>query len=189
MISPIGDALLLAGLLLPFLPISSTLYLSGLVAFAGCPADAAQSCIVIGGLDLNALYAGAAALLASSAKLSAGSYLLIHMCLLALIAQFTTRGFRGRIVRTCAVVMWTGVLPLILGLAAAIARSHEIVCAGATCEPGEVIASVTLYGQVFFRWLTTVAVPLAVMVTGLLALTLGYRALIGRLVQIAMPSK
>ncbi len=179
-----GDALLLAALFLPFAPIVSTFYLYMTGLALGCPAETAQSC-ELAGLDFNSSYARSADMLAWTAQASAGGLLLIYMLLLGGLAQFTTKGLRGRVVRTCAVIMWAGVLPLILGLAAAITRSPQQICGGPPCDTSHLLASFALYGNVFFHWLASIAVPLAVLGAGLVALTLGYRALIGRLVLLA----
>jgi hypothetical protein len=79
--------------------------------------------------------------------------------------------------------MWAGVMPLILSLASALASSPERFCGTGPCETGALLTSFAFYGNVLFSWLADIAVPLAVMVTTLLAFTLGYLALIGRLVQ------
>ena len=184
-LSPIGDALLLAALFAPFAPIVASLYSYLLGQALGCPADTARAC-EIAGLDFNHLHARAAAMLAWTAQASrTGGPLLIYLLLLAGLAQFTTRGFRGRVVRTCAVIMWAGVMPLVLALAAAIPRSPEQLCGSWPCNAGTLLTSFAIYGNIFFQWLADIAVPLAVLVTGLLALTLGYRALIGRLMRLA----
>ncbi len=181
-LSPIGDALLLAALFAPFAPIVASLYSYLLGQALGCPADTAQAC-EIAGLDFNHLHARAAAMLAWTAKASrTGGPLLIYLLLLAGLAQFTTRGFRGRVVRTCAVIMWAGVMPLVLALTTAIPRSAEQICGTGPCNAGNPFTSFAIYGNIFFQWLADFAVPLAVMVTVLLALTLGYRILIGRFV-------
>ncbi len=180
-----GDALLLAGLFLPFVPIVATFYLHMIGQALGCPAQTAQPC-ELAGLDFNALYARSAELLGWTAQASAGGGLLIYMLLLAAVAQFTTRGLRGRVVRTCAVIMWAGVLPLILGLAAAITRAPQQLCGATPCDSASAMASFALYGNVFFHWLANIAVPLAVLAAGLVALTLGYRTLIGLMVQFVM---
>jgi len=177
-LSPTGDALLLASLFLPFAPIGITLdhYLIGLVL--GCPVDAAQACNMAG-LDFNHLFARSADMLERTAMLSRSSgALLVYLLLLAGLAQFTTKGFRGRVVRTCAVIMWAGVMPLILALASAITSSSEQLCGSRPCDTGTLFAGFAFYGNVFFSWLADIAVPLAVMMTGLLALTLGYAAMI-----------
>jgi len=182
-LSPAGDALLLIALFLPFAPIGTTvdLYLIGLAL--GCSADTTQMCEVAG-LDFNYLFARSAGMLDWTAMVSrAERSLLIYLLLLAGLAQFTTKGFRGRVVRTCAVIMWAGVMPLILSLASALASSPERFCGTGPCETGALLTSFAFYGNVLFSWLADIAVPLAVMVTTLLALTLGYLALIGRLVQ------
>ncbi len=183
-LSPAGDALLLAALFLPFAPIVTTfdLYLVSLAL--GCPVDTAQACS-LAGFDINHLLARSTHMLAWTAKAShAGAVLLVYMALLAGLAQFTTKGFRGRVVRTCAVIMWAGVLPLILALASAFAQAPELICGSAPCEAGNPFLSFALYGHVLFQWLADIAVPLAVMVSGLLALTLGYRILIGKFVNL-----
>ena len=177
-LSPTGDALLLAALFLPFAPIGTTfdLYLIGLAL--GCPADTAQSC-EMAGLDINHLYARSAELLEWTAMVSrAGGALLVYLLLLAGLAQFTTKGFRGRVVRTCAVIMWAGVNPLILSLASALAHAPEQFCGNGPCDAGTLLTSFAFYGNVFFSWLAEIAVPLAVMMAGLLALTLGYAAMV-----------
>lgn len=183
-LSPAGDALLLAALFLPLAPIVAAfyLYLAGLAL--GCPADTAQACN-LAGLDLDHLYARSAGMLEWTATASRAGTLLLYLLLLAGLAQFTVKGFRGRVVRTCAVIMWGGVMPLVLTLASAITRFPEQLCGGGPCDAGALLASFAYFGNVFFDWLADIAVPLAVLVTGLLAMTLGYRALIGRLMQLA----
>ncbi len=184
-VSPLGDALLLTVLFLPFAPIVTTLDLHIVTLALGCPADSPQAC-TFAGLDFNHLYARSAHLLEWTAKFSqAGALLLVYMLLLGGLAQFTTQGFRGRVVRTCAVIMWAGVMPLVLALASAITRSPEQLCGNGPCDATALLASFAFFGNVFFGWLANIAVPLAVLVTALLALTLGYRALIGRMVQLA----
>jgi hypothetical protein len=183
-LSPTGDAFLLAALFLPFAPIVSTfdLYLIGLAL--GCPADTTQAC-KLAGLDFNHLFARSADMLAWTAKAAhADAVLLVYMVLVAGLAQFTTKGFRGRVVRTCAVIMWAGVLPLILTLAQTITRSPEQMCGTGPCDAATLLTSFAFIGNVFIQWLTNIAVPLAVLVSGLLALTLGYRILIGKFVSL-----
>jgi len=185
-LSPTGDALLLAALFIPFAPIVTTfdLYLIGLAL--GCPAETAQAC-KLAGFDFNQLFAHSADMLAWTAKAShAGVVLLVYMALVAGLAQFTVRGFRGRVVRTCAVIMWAGVLPLVLTLAQTITRSPEQMCGNGPCYAATLLTSFAFVGNVFFQWLTNIAVPLAVLVSGLLALTLGYRILIGKVVNLVI---
>lgn len=176
--SPLADALVLTALFAPFAPVVATLYLAGGAEVLACPADTGTPCL-LAGLDLNALYADSAALLERTARAFAGGALLLYIALLGGLAQFTTQGFRGRIVRTCAVIMWAGVMPLLLGLADAAAR-------GALAGTGP-FTGFARYGQVLFDWVADIAVPLAVMVTALVALTLGYRMLIGRFVRLILP--
>lgn len=183
-LSPTGDALLLAALFIPFAPIVTTfdLYLVSLAL--GCPADTAQACSLTG-FDINHLFTRSTHMLAWTAKAShAGAVLLVYMAVLAGLAQFTTRGFRGRVVRTCAVIMWASVLPLVLTLAQTITRSSEQMCGNGPCDTATLLTSFAFVGNVFFQWLTNIAVPLAVLVSGLLALTLGYRILIGKFVNL-----
>jgi hypothetical protein len=183
-VSPTGDALLLTALFLPFAPIVATFYLYVITSALGCPVDTAQAC-EMAGLDFNHLYARSADMLAWTAKAGrAGALLLVYLLLLTGLVQFTIVGFRGRVVRTCAVIMWAGVLPLMLALASAITRAPQHLCASGPCDAGNPFLSFALYGHVFFQWLTDIAVPLAVLVSGLLALTLGYRMLIGRFVSL-----
>lgn len=177
-LSPTGDALLLAALFLPFAPIGITinLYLTGLAL--GCPADTAMAC-KLAGLDLNHLFARSTGMLEWSALFSrAEKPLLVYLLLLAGVAQFTVKGFRGRVVRTCAVIMWAGVIPLILAFASALTRSPEQFCGSGDCDAGTLFSSFALLGNIFIDWLAVTAVPLAVMMTGLLAMTLGYAAMI-----------
>ncbi len=184
-LSPTGDALLLTGLFLPFAPIMANLYIYLIAQALGCPADPAQAC-GFAGLDFNHLESRAADMLTWSAKASrSGAVLLVYMALLASVAQFTVRGFRGRVVRTCAIIMWAGIMPLVLSLAAVISHAPEQMCGIGPCDAGTLLTSLALYGNIFSQWLADIAVPLAVLVTALLALTLGYRALVGRLVQLA----
>ncbi len=185
-LSPTGDALLLAALFIPFAPIVTTfdLYLIGLAQ--GCPADTAQAC-KLAGFDFNHLFTRSADMLAWTAKAShAGAVLLVYIALVAGLVQFTVRGFRGRVVRTCAVIMWAGVLPFVLTLAQTITRSPEQMCGNGPCDAATLLTSFAFVGNVFFQWLTNIAVPLAVLVSGLLALTLGYRILIGKVVNLVI---
>lgn len=75
--------------------------------------------------------------------------------------------------------MSAGVMPLILGLANAAARG---------LPPGNgPFTSFAYFGNVFFEWRAEIAVSLDVMVSGLVALTIGYRMLVGRRVNLAFP--
>lgn len=183
--SPLADALLLAALFIPFFPIIAVAYASVLAMIAGCAADPARDCMVAG-FDLNALRGGAFELLRRSAKAGgSGALLLLYICALALLAQFTTQGFRSRVVRTCAVIMWAGVMPLVLGFANALAGlppGH--LCGAEPCSLGTILMLFSHLGLVFFNWLTNIAVPLGVMVSLLVALTMGYRLLIMRFVNL-----
>lgn len=175
--SPFADALLLAALFAPFLPIVTSFYLYIAQLALGCSTGAGLSCM-LGGVDVNHLYTQSLALLQWGAETTASSFLLAYMALVAGLAQFTTEGFRGRVVRTCAVIMCASLLPLILALANAVALGTAPV----SQDP---ISGFAFYGTVFLDWLANVAVPLAVLTTALLALTLGYRLLIGKIVAIA----
>ena len=184
-ISPTGDALLLTALFLPLAPIVTTFYLYMIGLGLGCPADGTQAC-TFAGLDINHLYARSTDMLEWTAKAGgAGGPLLLYLVLLAGLAQFTTKGFRGRVVRTCAVIMWAGVLPLILALASKFTVALEQLCGNGPCDVPGLLLSFAFFGNVFFDWLANIAVPLAVLVTSMLALTLGYRMLIGRMVRFA----
>lgn len=177
-LSPTGDALLLAALFLPFTPIGITinLYLIGLAL--GCPADTAMACGAAG-LDFNHLFARSTGMLEWLALFSRTEKpLLVYLLLLAGLAQLTVKGFRGRVVRTCAVIMWAGVIPLVLALASALTLSPERFCGHGDCDAGMLLSSFALYGNIFFSWLSNTAVPLAVMMTALLAMTLAYAAMI-----------
>ncbi len=179
--SPLADALLLAALFTPFLPIVTSFYLYVAGLALGCPADPAQPC-TRAGLEINHLYTHSLSLLQWTAEITASSFLLAYMALVAGLAQFTIEGFRGRVVRTCAVVMCATVLPLILALADANARAATPV----SLDP---LTRFAFYGTVFLDWLANIAVPLAVLTTALLALTLGYGLLIGKIVALATGRK
>jgi hypothetical protein len=75
--------------------------------------------------------------------------------------------------------MSAGVMPLILGLGSAAAK-------GLPSGNGP-FTSFAYFGNVFFEWRAEIAVPLGVMVSWLVALTLGYRMLVGRLANLAFP--
>lgn len=178
-LSPTADAVLLAALFLPFAPIVSTFYLHMTTLALGCPADTAQAC-QLARFDFNQLYVQSVGILKWTALASSTAPLLLfYMLLVAGVAQITTKGFRGRIVRTCAVLMWAGVLPLVLGMASAMTK-------GPLGPGGNPLTNFAYFGNVFFDWLANTAVPIAVMATGLLALTLGYRALIGYMMRLVM---
>jgi hypothetical protein len=184
-LSPTGDALLLAALFLPFAPIVAVIELHMLTSVLGCPEDITQACSLTG-IDFNHLAARSMDILDWTATASrVGGLLLVYILLLAGLAQFTTEGFRGRVVRTCAVIMWAGVLPLVLTLASKIARAPEQLCGNGLCDARGLLHSLAFFGNVFFDWLADIAVPLAVLVTAMLSLTMGYRMLIGRMVQFA----
>ena len=86
-LSPIGDALLLAALFIPFAPIVTTLDLYLVALALRCPADAALACEVAG-LDFNQLFARSAGLLEWTATLSStAGPLLIYLLLLAGVAR------------------------------------------------------------------------------------------------------
>ena len=175
--SPFADALLLAALFTPFLPIVTSFYLYVAGLALGCPADTAQSCEHLG-LDINYLYMQSLSALQWGAEITASNILLAYIALVAGLAQFTTEGFRGRVVRTCAVIMCAAVLPLILAFSNAMAR-------GAVSVGDAPVSVFAFYGSVFLDWLANIAVPLAVLTTCLLALTLGYRLFIGKIVDLA----
>ena len=71
--------------------------------------------------------------------------------------------------------LWAGVVPLLLAFAAAAAQAT-------LPHARDPVTGFAYYGNVFFDWLANVAVPLAVLITVLLAMTLGYRYLIGKIV-------
>lgn len=175
--SPFADGLLLGSLFLPFVPIITTFDLYLLRFAFSCPQTFTLPCRAAG-VDLNVLFAMSSGWLKIAAEFAGSAYLLFYLLLVATLAQLTISGFRGRVVRTCAVIMWAGILPLVLALASALVHGPSLFVKGP-------LTSFALYGRVFFDWLTNVAVPLAVLTTLLLALTLGYRMLIGRLVSLA----
>lgn len=184
-LSPTGDALLLAALFLPFAPIVATIEFHMLTSVLGCPEDITQAC-TLAGIDFNHIAARSIDILDWTAMASSvGGLLLVYILLLAGLAQFTTEGFRGRVVRTCAVIMWAGVLPLVLTLASKIAVAPKQLCGNGPCDVQGMLHSLAFFGNVFFHWLANIAVPLAVLVTAMLALTMGYRILIGRMVRFA----
>lgn len=151
----------------------------------GCAEDLALAC-TRAGIDFNHIAARSMDILDWSAMASRiGGLLLVYIVLLGGLAQFTTEGFRGRVVRTCAVIMWAGVLPLVLTLASKITRAPEQLCGNGPCDVQGRLHSFAFLGNVFFDWLADIAVPLAVLVTAMLALTMGYRMLIGHMVRFA----
>lgn len=175
--SPLADAALLLALFVPFLPLVASLY-AHIVAFAlGCPTETTTLCL-FAGVDINAMLVKAVTFLRWSAETASSCWLLLYMALVAGLAQFTTAGFRGRVVRSCAVVLCAALMPLILGLAHAFAQAPAAILA----NPATGFA---LFGQVAFRWLAQIAVPLAVLVALLVALTLGYGLLIGKIISFA----
>lgn len=176
--SPLADALVLAVLFIPFIPVVAIAYTSAGIALLGCPADTALACS-LAGLDLNALHGHAVAWLKWSARTGASGALLAYICGLALLAQLTTEGFRGRIVRTCAVIMWAGVLPLLLGVADLFVRSPQQLC-NTPCTPDTMLPVLANLGRMFVDWIASTAVPLGVLMALLVALTMGYRLLIVR---------
>lgn len=175
--SPVADALLLAALFLPFVPIVLMVYAGAFASIFGCSGEAAQACVA-GGIDFNRLYADAAAFLRWSTQLSAAGPLMAYLALLGLLAQCTTWGLRGRIVRTFAVIMWAGMVPLALGLSTAIVSMPDNFCRGQPCSVENFIPTAIHLGGVISNWLATNAVPLAVLATLLVVLTMGYRWLI-----------
>lgn len=188
-----ANAVLLGALFFPLLPALSALIQYTLSAALGCQVSSGGACLVAG-VDLAQSSAHAAKAVNEMVRASAGVSLLYYIVLLTALAQLTTSGFRGRIVRTCAVIMWAGVLPFVLGMAAMILGGSAMQCgrlgdpANACNAPGA-LTSFVYYGNMFFHWLADIAVPLAVMVTGLVALTLGYQALVGRLVRACTPQE
>lgn len=181
--SPLADALILIALFVPFIPIVAICYTGAATALAGCPDNIAKACS-FAGIDLNALHGSTTALLKWSAGIGASGGLLTYICLLALLAQFTTKGLRGRVVRTCAVIMWAGVMPLILAAADAIALTPERLCAGGACTPETVLPALAKLAHIFAAWLTQTAVPLGVFMAMLVALSMGYRMLVSWFVQL-----
>jgi len=179
--SALADSFVLGALFIPFLPIVAIAYASIATALFACPADMSLACAPFG-IDLNALHGHATALLQWGTKVVSSGMLLGYICTLALLAQFTTSGFRGRVVRTCAVVMWAGVMPLLLGLADALNRSSGQLCGEASCNLGSVLPALAYFGRIFFDWLTNIAVPLGVLSALLVALTMGYRILVSRVI-------
>ncbi|MCH8238595.1 MAG: hypothetical protein IIB62_00835 [Proteobacteria bacterium] len=186
-----ANALLLGALFFPLLPVLSALIQYTLGAALGCQFSSGGACL-IAGVDLARSSAHAAGAVNEMVRASAGVALLYYIMLLTVLAQLTSSGFRGRIVRTCAVIMWAGVLPFVLGLAALVLGEGTVQCGtpgdpAIACDAPGALTGFVYYGKVFFHWLADIAVPLAVMVTGLVALTLGYRTLVGRLVRICTP--
>lgn len=179
--SAAADAFVLAALLLPLFPVVAIIYSATAVSAFGCSAVASDPCLV-GGFDLNQLHGQSVVMLKWSVKAAGSNILLVYIVLLALLAQFTIQGLRGRVVRTCAVIMSASVVPLILGIAEAITRVPERVCGGGPCEPATLLPTMAHLGFIFFEWLTNIAVPLGVLVSLLVAMTMGYRLLIGRFV-------
>lgn len=181
--SPVADALILIALFAPFIPIVAICYTGAATALAACPDNITQACF-FAGIDLNALHGHAAALLRWSARIGASGGLLAYICLLALLAQFTTKGLRGRVVRTCAVIMWAGVMPLILAAADAIALTPERLCSGGSCTLETVLPAVARLAHIFASWITETAVPLGVLMAMLVAVSMGYRMLVSWFVQL-----
>lgn len=183
--SPLADALVLAALFLPFFPVVLALYAAAAAGIARCGSGPIAPCMAAG-FDLGALNARAAALLEWSARIARSGTLLSYIVVLALLAQFTTQGFRGRIVRSCAVIMWAGVVPLALALADALVRSPEDFCGGHACSVQTALpAAIRLAGAVF-NWIANTAVPLGVLVALLVALLMSYRLLFVHVVRFVM---
>lgn len=162
--------LLLAALILPPISALAPLAVHLAAALFGCSLTAGADCMV-GGIDLLHLYTGAHRALQAMAYFTAPGPLLVYLIAVGLLAQFTTTGFRNRIVRTFAAMLAVGLMPFLLALSAAIAG-----------EKHGLLDGVAFYGEALFDWLASTAVPLAVLVTGLLALSLGYTALVHRVV-------
>lgn len=174
--SPVADAMVLAALFLPFFPVILAVYAGAVAGLAGCDANPAAPCMMAG-FDLGSLNARAATLLEWSARAARSGGLLVYIVLLTLLTQFTTQGFRGRVVRTCAVIMWAGILPLVLALADAAFRSPEDFCGGGACTFQTAFpAALRLVGAVI-DWIANTAAPLGVLVALLVAVLMSYRLL------------
>jgi hypothetical protein len=87
-------------LFLPFAPVVFAIYGATLTSIHRCLAELHEPCF-IAGLNLNAAYTRALDMLRWTEETSAGPSLLLYIMGLAALSQFTTKGFRGRVVRTC----------------------------------------------------------------------------------------
>lgn len=183
--SPSADAFLLAALFLPFIPVVAVVYAGALSTVLGCSAVPTETCIHAG-IDFNRVYAGGRDFLHWSTRISASGPLLIYLALLGLLAQWTTRGLRERIVRTFAVIMWAGVVPLLLGLANTIVRTPETFCGGRACTAETALPTFVHLSHAVSEWFANNAIPLAVLVTLLVVLTMGYRWIVKTLVRVAV---
>lgn len=184
--------LLLTALLLPITPALALALISFTGSFAECTLSMPESCL-IAGLDINYLYGEAVALLHAAANASTGQALLFYLIVIGVLAQTTISGFRGRVVRTFSTILGVGVTPFILGASRAMAASAD-TCGEKTaalhlCRDLGVLESIAFYGNAFAIWLATTAVPLAVMCTALLVLTMAYRALVARLARALASAK
>ncbi len=184
--------LLIAVLLLPLLPALTTSLLYLLAGASGCALETYQPCMP-GGIDVSAAYAISVDALRAAANASISGFLLLYLLLIGALAQLTTHGFRSRVVRTFAAMLGVGLMPFILGVtSAAFAPFHRCAAMIDTLGPCDELgwlAGIAFYGNAFFDWLANTAVPLAALVTILVALTMGYRALIGRLVRFCTPAR
>ena len=122
-----ANALLLGALFFPLLPVLSALIQYTLGAALGCQFSSGGACL-IAGVDLARSSAHAAGAVNAMVRASAGVALLYYIMLLTVLAQSTSSGFRGRIVRTSAVTMSAGVLPVVLSLAAFVPLSGTVQC-------------------------------------------------------------
>ncbi len=184
---------LLAVLFFPLLPALSALVQYMLGVALGCLVTVGGPCL-IAGVDLTLAYTHSVQAVNAMAHASTSVLLLFYVLLLTGLVQLTIRGFRGRVVRTCAVIMCVGVMPLVLNLLAMATGDRLPLCDTLTdlansCAGANPFTSFAYYGNIFFHWLADIAVPLAVLVSGLVALTLGYRALIGWLVRMYTPQE
>ncbi|RME95740.1 MAG: hypothetical protein D6773_18105 [Alphaproteobacteria bacterium] len=180
--------MLLTALFLPLAPAVFTLYLMLARLALACPAALSQSCLRAG-VDVNALHESASRLLQNTADLSAGPALFVYLLFICTLAQFTTRGLRGRLVRSCAVTMVTGLMPLFLHLAAELLHEPGRLCPAASCDPFTLTHAVAQCARMVFAWLAQIAVPLAVLTAALVVLTLGYALLLSRMLALAEPAQ
>ncbi|MDH3581956.1 MAG: hypothetical protein OEM91_15205 [Hyphomicrobiales bacterium] len=184
--------LLIAILALPLVPALTTTLLSLMATASGCALETWERCAP-GGVDIGAAYELSRGVLDAVAAISASGWLLVYLILVGLLAQITTHGLRGRIVRTCAAIMAAGLMPFVLVVfSSAFAPLHRCAAMIDTLDPCEALGLLTgieFYGKALFAWVAKIAVPLAVLVTIQVVLTVGYEALVSRVVRFCWPAR
>lgn len=184
--------LLLAILALPLVPAVTTTLLSLAARASGCALETWEPCVPAG-IDIGTAYEASRGALDTAAAIGGSGWLLVYLLLAGVLAQLTTHGLRGRVVRTCAAVMAAALIPFVLVLfSAAFAPFHRCAVMIDTLDPCEELGLLTgldFYGQALFTWMAKVAVPLAVLATLQVALTMGYGSMIGRLVRFCWPAR